>query len=501
VRKAAAITIEGQSGVDTLLDISDGEGPCFRLDDGVQVTLRNFRMVGFMGFDEADKAGYIATKGASAIWGLSLKSCYAVGIGGTERVLVENCHASRMSSECFVSGGPSRGTVKPGQHHSQAITYLRCSATDCARNGFNDVNCGAENTSVLYCRIVDVGGCSWEGASRFVKFVGNYVRNSGTVAIGNLGPPNRDKTYPDLGAGQHLVADNVFEGGVSYGGRRGGNAICTSRGATQVIVRNNLFVNFNSSGVAALGEAVSREHPSANTTITGNIFDLTCVEQKPVRRTAVQVSANDAIVADNQIYVRGQCDPMVTGIRLQEPAFNLIVHDNLVRNCGAGIVSERGRSRVGEVLDSRTFLRADGWSESLPLERSRPWQCSGWQLAWQSGSKPNALSVIDSFDPETLRFRLREAYPMKVGDLFDIVVPSLNWNVHDNTVTGCQRPVVLDSHGSDTSIFRNNLIERGGTADAKQPVVVNGRFQLSGNQVVGFDEKETPGGKRGGNRQ
>lgn len=492
VRNATSLTIEGQSDVDTLLDISDGEGSCISLAGGKEVTLRNFRMVGFMGFDEADRAGSMATKGAAGIWGMSFRPCNATSIADTERVLIENCHASRMSVECFVAGGVSRGTVKPGRTYTQSTTYLRCSATDCARNGFNDVMCGSENTSILYCRIENVGGCTWEGASRFVRFIGNYVRNSGPVAIGNLGPANRDKTYPDLGAGQHIVADNVFEGGVSYGGRTGGYAIGSARGATQVIVRNNLFVNFNSSGVSAMGEAVSREYPAANTTIIGNIFDLTCVGQKPVRRTAVIVSSNDAIVADNQIYVRGQCDPMATGIRLQEPAMNLNVHDNLVRNCAQGIQSERGRSQVGEVIDQRTFLRSDGWREALPLERSRPWQYRGWSLAWLQGNKPAGTSILESFDPETLQFKLRDSRAMKAGDRFEVVVPSLNWNIHDNIITGCQRPIVLDSHGSDTSLVRNNLIERGGETGATQAVVATGRFQISNNHVVGFDEKPAP---------
>ena len=449
-------------------------------------------MIGFMGFDEADRADELGTKGATAVWGLWLKSCYALGINGTERVLVENCHASRMSSECFVSGGPSRGTVKPGRHHSQAITYLRCSATDCARNAFNDVNCGTENTAVLYCRIVDVGGNAWEGASRFVKFIGNYVRNSGPVGMGNLGPSNRDHTYPALGAGQHIVADNVFEGNVSYGGRIGGTAVCTSRGATQVIVRNNLFINFNSSAVAALGEAISREYPAANTTITGNIFDLTCVGQKPLRRTAVKVSSNDAIVADNQIYVRGQFDPLVTGIELREPALNVIVHDNLIRNCGIGLVTTRGQAQVGKVVDSRTFLRADSGWMGLPLDRTNPGHCRGWSIHWLTGNKAAAPSIIESFDPETLHFKLRGPHEMKAGDRFEVVAPALNWNIHDNTVTGCQRPVVLDSYGSTTSLFRNNLIERGGTTDATQAIISSGQFQLNDNHVVGFDEKNNP---------
>ncbi|MCX6985556.1 MAG: hypothetical protein NT118_12535, partial [Lentisphaerae bacterium] len=176
VSNAQAITIEGASAVYTVLDISEGEGACFNFVDGTEVTIRNFSMVGFMGFDERDKAGELRTRGSTAVWGFALKHCNGISIRNTERVLVENCHASRMSGECFVSGGLSRGTVKPGKSYSQGITYLRCSVTDSARNAFNDVMCGTENTSVLNCRIVDVGGNAWEGASRFVKFIGNYVR-------------------------------------------------------------------------------------------------------------------------------------------------------------------------------------------------------------------------------------------------------------------------------------------------------------------------------------
>ena len=489
VRNAAALAIEGASGVDTLLDISDGEGACFTVTGGTEVTIRNFRMTGFMGFDERDKAGYINTRGSTYIWGFGLKHCNAVTISSTERVLVENCHASRMSGECFVSGGISRGAVKPGKSYSQWITYLRCSVTDSARNAFNDVMCGTENTSVLHCRIVDVGGCSWEGASRFVKFIGNYVRNGGTVAMGNLGPANRDKTYPDLGAGQHIIADNVFESGVPYGGC----AIRSAVGATQVIIRNNLFINFNSSAVEASGATDHRHYASGNTVISGNIFDMTCVSAKPASRTAINVSANDTIVADNQVYIRGSTDPLLTGIKLTEPALNVNVHDNLLRNCGRGIATERGQARVGEVVDDRTFTRTIA-PAGLPLDRIRPQTCAGWRLAWLDGkSKPTgAESIIESFDSETLRFKLREPYPMKPGDRFEVVAPSLNWLIHDNTITGCREPVVLDSHGSDASLLRNNLIERGGMTNVTQAIEVRGHFRLIDNCTVGFDEKKVP---------
>jgi len=487
VNKAAAIAIEGASAVDTLLDISEGEGACFTLSGGTEVTLRNFRMTGFMGFDERDKAGYINTRGSTYIWGFGLKHCNAVTISGTERVLVENCHASRMSGECFVSGGPSRGTVKPGQSYSQWITYLRCSVTDSARNAFNDVMCGTENTSVLQCRIVDVGGCSWEGASRFVKFIGNYIRNGGTVAMGNLGPANRDKTYPDLGAGQHIIADNVFESGVPYGSC----AIRSAVGATQVIIRNNLFINFNSSAVETSGATDHRHYASGNTIISGNIFDMTYVGAKPVSRTAINVSANDTIVSGNQVYVRGSADPLLTGIKLKEPALNVNVHDNLLRNCGTGIATERAQARVGEVVDDRTFTRTFA-PPGLPLDRLRPQTCVGWRLAWlDNKSKPTgAASVIESFDPETLRFKLHEPHPMKPGDRFEVVAPFVNWLIHDNTLTGCRVPVMLDSRGSDTSFFRDNLVERGGATNATQAIFVSGEFKLIGNHIVGFDKKE-----------
>jgi len=486
VKDARAITIEGASSVDTVLDINEGEGACFTLSEGTDVIVRNFNMLGFMGFDEKDKAGYINTRGSTYIWGFSLKHCNAMSISNTERVLVDNCHASRMSGECFVSGGRSRGAVQPGQSYTQWITYQRCSVTDCARNAFNDTQCNAENTSILNCRIIDVGGNSWESASRFVKFSGNYMRNAGVVGIGNLGPANRDNTYPDLGSGQHIVSDNVFEGGTPYGGC----AVRSSRGATQVIVRNNLFINYNSSGVEVTGTHFTNEYQSANTIITGNIFDMTCIGQKPKTRTAITTSCNDTIISGNQIYIRGEADPLVTGIRLNEPAMNATVHDNLIRNCGTGMVTMRGESRVGEVIDNRTFKRLDGPS-GLPLERTQPENVKGWSLIWISGKESEAhsgISIVESFDPVTLNFRLREARTMKQGDRFEVNVPALNWNVHDNTITDCLKPVILNSYGSKSSLFRNNLVTRGSTANVPLAVEVHGYFQIIDNRITGFDE-------------
>jgi len=481
VKNAEGITIEGENAVHTLMDISEGKGQCIYLSGGKEVTLRNLSFVGNSGFDRRDQCGNLRTLGGTAVWGFYLKHCNAVGIRNTERVLVENCHASKMSAECFYSGGRSRsGTHEPKQY-TKAITYLRCSVVDCARNAFNN-NDMAENTSVLFCRIVDVGGCTWEGASRFVKFIGNYVRNAGTVAMGNIG--SRDERFEVLQSGQHIVADNVFETGACYGRA----AIRTCHGANQVVIRNNLFINFGTSAIDVSGLADHRHLPSRNTTVTGNILDMTEIGEESKARIAIDVSASDTIVSDNQIYVRGPCDPNVTALRIREPVMNLNIHDNLIRNCGAGITAERARSPVAKVIDSTTFVPGRG---HVPMERRNSHRYKGWNLAWIVGGKPAGLSVIESFDPETLQFKLTKPGDMKPGHYFEVFPPSANWMIHDNTITACRQPAVLDCYGSVSSVLRDNIISRGAVTGVKQAVEVGGTFQLLGNHISGFDEPDS----------
>ena len=47
---------------------------------------------------------------------------------------------------------------------------------------------------------------------------------------------------------------------------------------------------------------------------------------------------------------------------------------------------------------------------------------------------------------------------------------------------------MLESYGSATSVFRNNVVTRGRTAGVKEAIVLVGRFHLIGNHVSGFDE-------------
>jgi hypothetical protein len=298
--------------------------------------------------------------------------------------------------------------------------------------------------------------------------------------MGNI--RSRAENLEQLGTGQHIVADNVFESICPYGACM----IRAAAGANQVIIRNNLFVNFNSSAVHISAETGPLDLPASNALVTGNIFDMTAIGEPPRRRIAVDLSASDVIVGDNQVYVRGAGDPLLTGIRLRDDALNVNVHDNLLQSCGMAISAFRLAGRIGEVLDPTAFLCEPG---TVPLVCRSSHRYRGWNVAWLANNRPTGTSVIQSFDPETLRFTLHEPRAMKAGDSFEMF-PSggANWNIHDNTITGCLEPITLDSYGSETSTLRNNLVSRGAAAGVKQAAEVHGRFNFVGNQFFGFDE-------------
>ncbi|MCE5240023.1 hypothetical protein LLH23_16300 [bacterium] len=479
VQNAEGIVLQGLNGVDSVLDISEGEGACFNLKDGKEVTIRNFRMLGNTGFDARDQAGSLRLMGALAVWGFYLKPSHGMTVSNTERVLLENCHASKMSGECFYSGGRSRTWNQPEpKQYTKEITYLRCSVTDSGRNAFNN-NDMAENTSVLYCRVVDVGGCTWEGASRFVRFIGNYVRNAGTVAMGNI--RSRDERYEQLGSGQHIIADNVFEGNICYGGA----AIRAAAGASQVVIRNNLFINFGSSGVDISGVNSNRDLTAGIATVSDNIFDMTDVTGQSKARTSVLVSGSHVTVSNNQFYVRGAMDPAVTAIDLREPAVNLSVHDNLIRNCGKGLSVGLGSGRITEVVSPTSFVVAG----TIPLERRQSHRYRGWGVSFIRGGNRIGRGTIKEFDPETCQFILDKPFDLKVGDSVEVFpTAGANWSLTANTITSCVQPVTLDGYGSLTSRFADNLISRGETP-AKEAVAVRGAFDLTGNHFSGFTDE------------
>ena len=487
VSKPEGLVLEGATATTTVLDISDGDGSCFSLSGGTEVTIRNFTMVGHTGLAEAPLS--FRTCSGYGYWPNSLKGCNAVGMSGTERVLIENVHARRMSNEAFYAQGPARaGKTEPPQYQ-KSLTYLRCSVTDCAANAFNN-NDRAENTSILYCRVDGAGWHAAEMPARFLRVVGSYFRNTGAITVGDMS--HRFEDLNELGCGQAFVCDNVFEGL----GRCGGIAV--NHGSSQVVISNNLFINYNGNAITVSSATVRPSlpwykpdapldwgsYPSRSAVISNNIIDMTYAGDKPANRTGISVDASDVTIADNQIYVRGECDPRVTGLRLRDPALHLTVHGNLVRNCGTGLVTGRAASAVTQVIDSTTFMEA-----SLPLEWRYTHQYQGWQIIWLASGKVVGTSVIDSYDPATLRFKLKAPRDMKAGDGFEICPPGpANWSLHDNTLTGCLNPVILDNTGSETSRFVGNQISRGETSGVRQAVSVQGRYELRDNQISGFDE-------------
>ena len=83
---------------------------------------------------------------------------------------------------------------------------------------------------------------------------------------------------------------------------------------------------------------------------------------------------------------------------------------------------------------------------------------------------------------------------MKYGDLFEIHSPGpANWSIHNNTITGCLEPVILDNYGSETNRFYLNMIERGGATGVKAGLTIGGWYQITENQLTGFDEPGSSG--------
>ncbi|NUQ65055.1 MAG: hypothetical protein HUU20_21535 [Pirellulales bacterium] len=477
---ADGIRVEGENEERTVLDISNGQGSCISVIGGTSVAVRNLRFRGFSGFAQRNQMGHMRVHGYPHMWGFYVKHCNAIGIQSPERLLVENCHATGMSAECFYSGSSSRSGNNEPPRYTKSIEYRNCTVADCARNAFNN-NDFAENTAVLYCRIQDVGGCSWEGASRFVKIVGNYIRNAGTVAMGNI--RSRDASLDILPSGQHIVAHNTFEQQMVYGGC----AVRSSGGSMPVIISNNVFVNFNTSAIEAAGFGDDRNLPAGNTIITGNAIDLTCVRDDSRPRFGISVSGDDATVSDNQIYVRGAADPQVQGIVLAEPARNIVVHDNIVRGCSVGLLGMRTEGKIAEVINPRTF-RSSG---PLPWPRRGTHCYRGCRIVLVPGG--NAACVpgpeIETFDPEEGVFRLAGDCDLESGAVFALLAPQgLAWNIHHNVIQNCVRPASFDVFGGPTAVFAGNLLARGETGNVKAAVEVRGLFRITGNQFAGFDE-------------
>jgi len=416
IKDARSFTLKGASPERTILDVGVGGigieaegGSCLVLKGGDEVKILDLGFRGEIGFDRRDQAGHrFDTKGATGVWGFYFMKCNAMSIWSTRRVYVENCHARKMSAECFYSSSVSRTADEEPKQYTTSITYVRCSVEDCARNAFNN-NDKAENTHIIDCRIRNVGGCTWEGASRYVQMRGCYVRNAGCIGMGNV--RSRDEINERLGTGQHIIVDNTFESGCPYGLAQMTVGAC----ASQVIIKGNNFINFNSNAIRVSGDTGPKDLPSRNVIITGNTFDMTAEETPSQPRTSIKISTNDVTVSDNQIFTTVK-DENVTAIELQDNAQGIVIHDNLIRGCGAFLRHTEMLGEVGTVIDDRSFLREEekSWHGFPSTPRRRSHRYRGWIVCWESGDK----SVMEDFDPETCVFTLKEPRELKVGERF-----------------------------------------------------------------------------------
>jgi len=481
------LSVEGENESNTIFELCNGQGACITVEGGSSVSFRRLRFRGFSSFAEMKKMAYLPAGGYPHMWGFFAQHCNAITFRTPGRALVENCHAAGMSAECFYSGSVSRkGIEKPPAHHQKSITYRNCTVSDCARNAFNN-NDFAENTSVLDCRIENIGGCAWEGASRFVKFIGNYVTNAGPVAMGNI--RSREEHFDILPSGQHIVSNNTFEGSLAYGN----SYVAAIAGATPVIISNNIFVNLNASAIEVSGHGNARHLPAGNVIITGNAIDLTCVSGESRTRFGISASTNDSTISNNQIYTRKGIDPQTTGILLAEPAHNLVIHDNTIRNCQTGLEATRIKGSIGEIVDSRTF-KSNG---RMPWPRRDTHRFQGYQIVWiPNASEPDIFvdgPVIETFEPDEGVFRLREDFELKPNAVFVVRSPQgFSWNIHHNIISDCAQPVKLDVFGGATAVFSDNVMKRSEFPDGveKFPAEIGGQFTRSNNLYSGIEKPE-----------
>ena len=462
VSDAGSLTFEGESATGTIIHnrfshigIEKEGGSCFVVKNCRDFTLKNLFMTGNCSFNDRDIAGIINTSGGDSVWGFYFMKTNAVCLMNNDSVYIENCHARGMSAECFYASSIYREIAEDPNQYRRSITYNRCSVENCARNAFNN-NDNAELTSILNCRVIDVGGCSWEGASRFVKINGCYFRNAGSIALGNVRGRSARGYLDKLCTGQHIITDNYFEGNCCYGDAMFKIGSC----AAQITIQNNTFINFNSNGIWFMGECQDTDMPCENLIVCGNSFDMTASGGDSEERYAIKITAAFATVSDNQIYVRGEKDGKLTGIILSDDVTKLSVHDNTLYGCAKGITAEYAEGTVGLVSGENTFYREGvraGHEGTKPmLLRPLSDHFTGWKIVWLSDMTE---AEIEYFDTATLQFTLKENRKISSGDKFRIYNPkALPWSIHHNITDNCDVPLSLETYSGKRALADNNII-------------------------------------------
>lgn len=462
ITEGTTFAFEGESGTETIIDkhfphvgVENFNGSCFVIRNCKEVVLKNMFLIGCSGFSDECKMRTIGCRGGDSVWGFYYNKSNATFLSDNESVYVENCHARKMSAECFyASSNVYREIAEKPEEYRRSITYNRCSVEDCARNAFNN-NDRAEFTSILNCRVIDVAGCAWEGSSRFVRINGCYFRNTGTVSCGNV--RGRWDYLNTLGTGQIIITDNYFEDGCCYGIAM----VKAGSSASQIIIKDNVFVNLNSNAIYMLGESGSFDTPPENIIISGNSIDMTAATSKSTERYGIKITTCFTTVSDNHIYVRGEKDQNLTGIIISEDITKLNIHDNTISGCDKGIVAIKAKGTVGEVSGEKSFYREAvrlGHGTAFPrLFRRLSDLYKGWHIVWE---KDGSESEIEKFDWESTEFTLKEPRTICSGDTFRIYNPkALPWSIHHNLVDNCNAGIDIDdSFSGKRALLDNNLV-------------------------------------------
>lgn len=146
-----------------------------------------------------------------------------------------------------------------------------------------------------------------------------------------------------------------------------------------------------------------------------NVKDLGASGSKFETTATTTAGSSQVVVANAGDFRVGQgvmvskCNPRLTDDHLWGP--------------GSQYVAGSGKP-LKDIVDLRGYDETAGsWTVFLlDVEPANPPSC-GWDLVWTSGGKPIATSVIESFDPETLRFRLKEPRDITVGDTYEVFPP------------------------------------------------------------------------------
>ena len=249
-------------------------------------------------------------------------------------------------------------------------------------------------------------------------------------------------------------------------------------------------MNYNATAIALYSRRTTKSFPAGYISVSGNIIDLSNAKGPGIKRNGIEIGASDAIVSDNQIYDRRDDNGKTTGILLLDPARNIQLHNNTVKNCGKGIYAHGVSSKIGKIINGRSFESA---TSGIPPERHLSHLYRDWHIEVVSVSGESTSGVIEYFDPVDIVFHLRGSLEFKTGDAFTAYPDFANWNIHDNIVDSCVYGIILRSMTDSTRILRNNTITAAVGEKLSCGIIAEGGWRISGNTIAGVSGSDSIG--------